>query len=256
MRLLCVGDVCGDQGCGYLSKTLPKFRKEYSIDMVVCNGENADSGHGITKKYANYLFDYGVDIITTGNHSFGKRESYDFYDECDRIIRPANYPPKTTPGRGFTTFDMLRYRVGVINIMGTIFLEPLENPFLCFDRIIGELKDCSVIVVDFHAEATSEKKAFGYYVDGKVSAVVGTHTHVQTADECILSNGTGYITDLGMTGPIESVLGVKKELCIKRFKEQMPVKFETADGECSMGCCLFDIDEKTGKTRSVQRFNI
>lgn len=254
MKLLCIGDVVGSVGCRYLAKKLPRFRREYGVDMVICNGENSADGNGITPDSANSLLDCGVDIITTGNHSFRRREVYDFYESCDQLIRPVNYPKGTTPGRGFAVFDMLRYRVGVINIMGTMYLEPLESPFDCLDRTLRELSGCSVVVVDFHAEATAEKRAFGFYADGRVSAVVGTHTHVQTADECVLPNGTGYITDLGMTGPINSVLGVKSEIAIAKFRERLPVRFETADGECSMGCCLFDIDEKTGKARSAERF--
>ena len=224
--------------------------------MVICNGENSADGNGITPDSANALLDYGVDIITTGNHSFRRRESYEFYDSCEQLIRPANYPEGTTPGRGMTVYDMLRYRVAVINIMGTMFLEPLENPFRCLDRMLDAAKGCAVTVVDFHAEATAEKRALGYYADGRASVVFGTHTHVQTADECILPKGTGYITDLGMTGPVESVLGVKKELAIAKFRDQMPVRFDTADGVSSMGCCVFEIDEKTGKTVSVKRFLI
>lgn len=254
MRLLCIGDVTGESGCRYLAKALPKFRVEQSVDLVVCNGENSADGNGITARSANDLLDCGVDVITTGNHAFRRRESYEFYESCEQLVRPANYPEGTTPGRGYTTVDMLRYRVCVINLMGTMYLDALGSPFECLDRILKEVKGCSVVVVDFHAEATSEKRAFGYYADGRVSAVVGTHTHVQTADECILPNGTGYITDLGMTGPIESVLGVKKELAVRSFTEKLPVRFETADGKCSMGCCLFDIDEKTGRARSVRRF--
>lgn len=256
MRLLCIGDVTGESGSRYLLRTLPKFKQEHSVDMVVCNGENSADGNGITEYSANALLNSGVDIITTGNHAFRRRESYEFFDSCEQLIRPANYPKGTTPGRGYTVYDMLRYRVCVINIMGTMYLDALANPFECLDRILKEVKGCSVIVVDFHAEATSEKRAFGYYADGRVSAVVGTHTHVQTSDECILPKGTGYITDLGMTGPVESVLGVKKEIVISSFTEKLPVRFETADGKCAMGCCLFDIDEKTGQTRSVQRFNV
>ena len=256
MRLLCIGDVVGSIGCDHLAKKLPRLRREKNVDMVVCNGENSADGNGITPGSANRLLDCGVDVITTGNHSFRRREMYGFYDECEQIVRPANYPDGTTPGRGLTVFDMLRYRVGVVNIMGTMFLEPLADPFSCLDRALEKLGGCSVIVVDFHAEATAEKRAFGFYADGRVSVVVGTHTHVQTADECVLPNGTGYITDLGMTGPVDSVLGVKKEIAIAKFRERMPVKFETASGECTMGCCLFDIDEKTGKTRSAERFLI
>lgn len=254
MRLLCVGDVVSSIGCDYLKRKLPQLRRDERIDMVVCNGENSADGNGITPSSANFLLDCGVDVITTGNHSFRRRESYEFYDRCEQLVRPANYPKGTTPGRGYTIFDMLRYRVCVINLMGTMYLEPLANPFDCLDEILSEVGSCSVIVVDFHAEATAEKRAFGYYADGRVSAVVGTHTHVQTADECILPKGTGYITDLGMTGPKESVLGVKKELAIAKFRERMPVRFETAGGECQMGCCLFDIDEKTSRTTAVKRF--
>lgn len=256
MKLLCIGDVVGDVGCRYLAKKLPKLRRDENIDMVVCNGENSADGNGITPDSANRLLDCGVDVITTGNHSFRRREMYGLYDTSEQIVRPANYPEGTTPGRGVTVFDMLRYRVGVINIMGTMYLEPLGNPFRCLDRCLKELSGCSVIVVDFHAEATAEKRAFGFYADGRASVVVGTHTHVQTADECVLPKGTGYITDLGMTGPINSVLGVKNEIVISKFRDMLPVRFETADGECSMGCCLFDIDEKTGRTRSVKRLLI
>lgn len=253
MRLLCIGDVVSSVGCRYLAKKLPRLRSEYSVDMVVCNGENSADGNGITPDSANALLDHGVDVITTGNHSFRRRESYGFYESCTQLVRPANYPQGTTPGRGYTIFDMLRYRVCVVNLMGTMYLEPLASPFECFDKIMEEVGGCAVVVVDFHAEATAEKRAFGFYADGRASVVVGTHTHVQTSDECILPNGTGYITDLGMTGPVDSVLGVKKELAIAKFKERMPVKFETADGVSKMGCCLFDIDEKTGKTTSVKR---
>lgn len=256
MKLLCIGDVVSSIGCEYLAKKLPKLRREYDIDMVVCNGENSADGNGITPDSADSLLDCGVDVITTGNHSFRRRESYDYYDRCEQIVRPANYPKGAAPGRGYTVFDMLRYRVAVINIMGTMYLEPLENPFRCLDSILKEVENCSVKIVDFHAEATAEKRAFGYYADGRVSAVVGTHTHVQTSDDCVLPNGTGYITDLGMTGPVHSVLGVRTDIIIAKFKDHMPVRFESADGECSMGCCLFDIDEKTGKARSAKRMTI
>lgn len=256
MKLLFIGDVCGEIGCRHLAKTLPPFRRKHGVDLVVCNGENSALNNGITKASANDLLDHGVDVITTGNHSFRHKDSYPFYDECEQLIRPANYPERSTPGRGYTIVDMLSYRVCVINLMGTMYLEPLDNPFDCLDAILEKVSGCSVVVVDFHAEATSEKRALGYYADGRVSVVAGTHTHVQTADECILPKGTGYITDLGMTGPVESILGVKKEQVISKFRDHMPVRFDTADGYCSMGCCLFDIDEKSGKTRSVQRFNI
>ncbi|MBQ1389205.1 MAG: TIGR00282 family metallophosphoesterase [Clostridia bacterium] len=256
MKLLCIGDVVSNGGCSYLSKVLPAFKNERAIDFVVCNGENSADGNGITPSSARWLLDSGVDIITTGNHSFRRKEVYHFYDECEQLIRPANFPERTTPGSGYAIYDMLRYRIGVINIMGTGYLEPLGDPFDCLDKMLEKVKGCSVTVVDFHAEMTAEKRALGFYADGRVSAFVGTHTHVQTADECILPNGTGYITDLGMTGVIDSVLGVKKELAIKKFREHLPVKFETAEGECRMCGCLFDIDEKSGKARSAERISV
>ncbi len=256
MRMLCIGDVVSVGGCRYLARTLPALRRERDIDFVLCNGENSAEGNGITPASANSLLDCGVDIITTGNHAFRRREIYNFYDECKQLVRPANYPERTTPGCGFAIYDMLRYRIGVINIMGTSYMEPLGDPFDCLDRMLEKVSECSVIAVDFHAESTAEKRAMGFYADGRVSVLAGTHTHVQTADECVLPNGTGYITDLGMTGVIDSVLGVKKDLAIKKFHEHLPVKFETAEGKCRMSGCLFDIDEKSGKTRSAERINI
>lgn len=256
MNILCIGDVVGSIGIDYLMKTLPNFKKTHKIDFVIANGENSYSGVGLTPSSARSLFDCGVDVITSGNHAFKRRESYDYYDSCHELVRPANYPEKTTPGHGYTVIDMLKYQVCVINLMGTIFLEPLASPFETIDRIIEETSKYKIRILDFHAEATSEKKALGYYVDGRLSAVFGTHTHVQTADEVILENGTGYITDVGMTGPEISVLGVKKELAISSLKEKLPVKFETAQGNCHMDCIIFQIDEKTGKTVSVKRFSV
>ena len=216
MKILCIGDVVGSVGCEYLMKTLPKFKRENKIDFVIANGENSADGNGLTPLSADAVFDCGVDVITSGNHAFRRKESLDYYENCERLIRPANYPEGTTPGRGYTIVDMLRYKICVINLMGTMYLEPLDCPFKKIDSILDETKDCKVRILDFHAEATAEKKAMGFYLDGKISACFGTHTHVQTADETILKKGTGYITDVGMTGPMDSVLGVRKELAIAK----------------------------------------
>lgn len=255
MIVLCIGDVCGDNGCKHLRRVLPKFKREHGVDFVIVNGENSFDGKGITPETAQSIFDSGADVITTGNHAFGRYESYDYYDSCESLIRPANYP-KGTPGRGYTVVDMLRYKVCVINLLGTMYLEPLGDPFQLIDEILEQTKDCKIRILDFHAEATSEKRAMGFYLDGKVSAVFGTHTHIPTADETVLPNGTGYITDVGMTGVEDSVLGVKKEKAIEKFKTRMPVRFDSADGECKMDCVLFEIQDKTGLTVKTERFTV
>lgn len=256
MNILCIGDVVGSVGCKFLMKTLPSFKKLKGIDLVIANGENSSDGNGITPASAKQLFDSGVDVITSGNHAFRRKESYDYYDNCHELIRPANFPNGTTPGKGYTVIDMLKWQVCVINLMGILYLDPLDCPYQTVEKILQETENCKIKILDFHAEATSEKRALGYYLDGRISALFGTHTHVQTADETILPNGTGYITDVGMTGTIESVLGVKKELAIAKFKDKMPVRFDLASGDCRMDCILFEIDENTGKTVSLERFSV
>ncbi len=256
MKVLCIGDVVGNIGCNFLRKTLPNFKKLKGVDFVICNGENSADGNGVIPSSAEHLFTSGVDVITLGNHAFQRREIYNFLDDELAIIRPCNYPSPSTPGRGWCTIDMGRTSVSVINLMGQQFIDAsVDNPYYAVDEILKKI-DSKIVIVDMHAETTSEKKAMGYYLDGKVSAFFGTHTHVQTADECVLSNGTGYITDVGMTGPTESVLGVKKEIIINRFKTKLPQRFDYADGECMLNCVLFDIDEKSGKTISVERYDI
>lgn len=256
MRVLCIGDVVGTVGCNFLRKTLPQFKKLKSIDFVICNAENSADGNGIVPASAEFLFKSGVDVLTLGNHSFQRREIYNFLDSEPCIIRPANFPSPSTPGKGYCTVDLGRTNLTVINLMGQEFIDSrVDNPYYCVDKIIKEI-DSKIIIVDFHAETTSEKKAMGYYLDSRVSVVFGTHTHVQTADECILSGGTGYITDVGMTGPVDSVLGVKKEIIINRFKTKLPERFDYADGDCMLNCVLFDIDEKTGRTVFAQRFDL
>lgn len=254
MNILAIGDVVGSIGCNFLRAHLPQLKKSKGIDLVIANGENSADGNGLTPVSAQFLFDSGVDVITTGNHSFRRRESYELYDSCEYLLRPANYP-SSAPGKGFCIVDMGRIQVGVINLMGVVYMESLESPFDVADRLLA----CGmpkITLIDFHAEATGEKRSFGYYLDGRVSAVFGTHTHVQTADACVLPNGTGYLSDLGMTGPINSVLGVKSELVIQKMKTKMPVRFDLADGNCQMDCVLLDIDEKTGKTNSIERIQI
>jgi len=259
MRLLAVGDVCSSVGCDYVRQILPSLKKEKQIDVVIINGENSAFGNGITPESADSLFNYGADIITGGNHTLRRKEVFDYLENNPYLLRPHNLS-EATYGSGYCLADFGSFSVATINLSGTIYLEKLSanNPFTTADELIEKAKKdtADVIVVDFHAEATSEKRALGLYLDGKVSAVFGTHTHVQTADEQILPNGTGYITDLGMTGVKNSVLGVKSEIIINRLKSNDMSKFEFADGECMLSACIFDIDIKNGKTVSIERICI
>lgn len=256
MKILAIGDVVGSIGCEFLRDNLTKIKKLYTIDLVIANGENSADGNGITPFSANYLFKSGVDVITSGNHSFRRREIYQKFKDEPKLIRPANFPSKHTPGNGICSLDILKNKVIIINLMGTIFMESIDCPFKTIDNILKKIDNNAIIIVDFHAEATSEKRALGFYLDGKISAFFGTHTHVPTADECIFPNGTGYITDVGMTGVINSALGVKFDLVIKKIKTKMPVKFENATGKCKMDCVIFDINEKTKKTQNIKRLTI
>ncbi len=257
MRILCVGDVIGSIGCDFLRQKLHAVKKLYAVDAVIVNGENSADGNGITPLSTQQLFEAGADAVTTGNHVFRQRASYDLLDESEFVIRPANYPD-SAPGRGYTLLDFGFCSVAVINLLGTVYLEPLACPFETADRLVEKANTdgAKVIVVDFHAEATAEKKALAYYLDGRVSALFGTHTHVQTADSQVLPKGTGFITDVGMTGPEESVLGVKPELSIARMKDKLPVRFQTAEGECILEGCIFDIDKNTGKCLSAEAIRI
>ncbi|MGI6227817.1 MAG: TIGR00282 family metallophosphoesterase [Peptococcales bacterium] len=253
MKIMVIGDIVGNTGRLVIKKLLPQLLRKHSIDMVIANGENAAGGNGITKEVADELFNNHIDVITMGNHVWDKREIIKFIDSQPNIVRPANYPPGT-PGKGYTIYKLKDLKVGIINLSGVIFLPPLIPPFLVIDKLIEELKNqCQVIIVDFHAEATSEKIAMGWYLDGKVTAVLGTHTHVQTADERILPQGTAYITDLGMTGPRDSVLGVKKEIAINKFLTQMPVKFETADGTGQLNGVILTINQDNKMVTSIIR---
>lgn len=255
MRILTIGDIVSQQGCEYLRKTLPGLKKEYGADIVIANGENSAVGNGITPKSAQFIFDSGVDVITLGNHTLKRPEICDYLDENEAIIRPANYHPSAA-GRGMTVVDKGFCQVAVINLIGVTYLENQRNPFDVADEQINKAREMGIkiIIIDFHAEASSEKKAMGFYVDGRASALVGTHTHVQTADEQILPNGTGYITDLGMTGPFYSVLGITPECAIRKMKTSLPTRFENPDGPCTIEGCFMEIDNKTGKAVHIERF--
>jgi metallophosphoesterase (TIGR00282 family) len=254
LRLLVIGDVVGRPGRRAVKANVGGLKREFDLDLVIANGENAAGGNGITREVGQELFNSGVDVITMGNHVWSKKDSYDYINKEVRIVRPANYPPGA-PGTGVNIFETHRkVKVVVINLSGRVFLPPLDCPFRKVDEILSRVKEeARTVVVDFHAEATSEKIAMGWYLDGRVSAVFGTHTHVQTADEQILPGGTAYITDLGMTGPRDSVIGVKKELVIDKFISQLPVRFEVATGLFQFNGAVIDIDEETGEAKNIRR---
>ncbi len=255
MRILTVGDIVSKQGCEYLRKMLPLLKREYRADITVVNGENSAVGNGILPQSADFIFESGADVITLGNHSLKRTEIYNYLEENEYIIRPANYHP-SAPGKGMTIIDKGYVRVAVINLQGAVYFDPIRNPFDIVDGLIEKAKseNCRIIIIDFHAEATSEKRAMGFYVDGRVSAIFGTHTHVQTSDHQILPNGTGYITDIGMTGPLQSVLGVSAELSIEKMRTCLPVRFKNPDGVCVIEGCFFEIDDKTGKAIKTEIF--
>lgn len=257
MRILFVGDIVGSPGRNMLTTYLPKLKEKYRPQLTIVNGENAASGKGITEKiYKNFLH-HGVQVVTMGNHTWNRREILDFIDDAPYLIRPANFP-KDNPGKGIVYVKINEIEVAVINLQGRVFMDPIEHPFIVGEQLIAEAKKrTNIIFVDFHGEATSEKQAFGWFVDGKVSAVVGTHTHTQTADERILPNGTAYMTDVGMTGPYDSILGVEKETIINRFLNNLPARFEVdTKGRNQLNGCLIDIDKSTGKATKIKRIII
>ena len=251
MKILFIGDVVGMKSCEALQKALHGIKQKLGGEIVIVNGENSAEGNGINPASAEMIFDAGADVITTGNHCFRQKTMEAEWERNPRVIRPANYGEDVID-RGVCELDRGAYSIAVINLMGTTFMQPLENPFHCADRI---LEQCSarIKIVDFHAEATSEKRAMGYYLAGRVSAVLGTHTHVPTADEQII-DGTGYITDAGMTGPKDSILGVEKDIIIERFLTFYPKRHRFAEGETELNGVLMDIDTKTGKCVSIERF--
>lgn len=253
INVLFIGDIVGSNGCDFAEKTVGRLRAQKKLDLVIANGENSADGNGITKASMEHIFRF-ADVITTGNHCFRRKEFTEYYDIKENLLRPANYPEGVV-GKGVVTVDMGRYSFAVINLVGTAFMEALNNPYECIDRLLGDI-DTKNILVDFHAEATSEKKAMGFYLSGKVSAVMGTHTHVQTADEAILDGHTAYITDAGMCGAELSVLGVKKELAIEKQRTKCPVRFTESDEAPFFNGVLMQIDEKCGKACGIERLII
>jgi len=252
VKLLFVGDVVGGIGRRTLAGLLPGIRDAHQPDFVVVNGENAAGGVGITQKTARELLDMGADAITLGNHAFRHREVYELLDREERIVRPSNYP-KGSPGRGYTVVEQGGVRLGVVNLSGTVFLQAVRSPFVEADAALSELKDrTDAVLVDMHCEATSEKVAMGWYLDGRVTACVGTHTHVPTADARVLPGGTAYVTDVGMTGPRGGVIGVKKELALERFLTMTNVRFETSDEDPWLNALLIEADAG-GRATAVQQ---
>jgi 2',3'-cyclic-nucleotide 2'-phosphodiesterase len=252
VKLLFVGDIVGSPGRHAVESLLPRLREQHEPDFVVVNGENSAGGLGITSKIARGFYAAGVDAITLGNHTYRHAEVYDFLDNDDRIVRPANYP-KGNPGRGHTVVEKDAVRLAVVNLSGAVFLDVARSPFAEIDAILTELRGkADHVLVDFHAEATSEKVAMGWYLDGRVTACVGTHTHVPTADARVLPGGTAYISDVGMTGPRGGVIGVQKELAIERFLTQMPVKFETATDDPWLNAVLIEADG-SGHATSIEQ---
>ena len=251
MNLLFVGDVVGKAGCDFLSDNIYSIKKEYDIDFTVINGENSAQGNVITPKSFEELIRIGADVVTTGNHSFKRRESTSLYDEQEILLRPVNYP-EGVAGHGVAVIDLCFVKIAVVNLMGTIYLDSLENPFFYMDKVLESI-DTPNIIVDFHAEATSEKKAMGHYLAGKCTAVLGTHTHVQTADETILKDHTAYITDVGMTGPEMSVLGVDTQIAVDKMKYHFPVMFKESSSPCFINAVAVSFDEKLGKATKIER---
>jgi len=259
VRILFIGDIFGRPGRNIVQQKLPSMVKDHAIDLIIANGENSAAGFGITGALAEELFDLGIDVITTGNHIWDKREIIDYFQMADgnphsparRVLRPANYAPDL-PGWGWYEGVKGSFHYAVINLQGRVFMASNDDPFRAADQLL-KMTTAKIVFVDVHAEASSEKIALGWYLDGRVTAVVGTHTHVPTADERVLPNGTAFITDVGMTGPYDGVIGVKKELVVGKFLNNMPVRFEAATGDVRLCAVVVDCDEITGHARSIQR---
>lgn len=254
LKVLAVGDVVGSPGLERIRRSLRYLKRTTGANLVIVNGENA-SGVGLTPGQAEDILDAGADLITLGNHSFNKREIVPYLEDCSRILRPANYAPQT-PGKGWTVIDSNCGPVAVINLIGRCSMDfGPDNPFLMVDKILKEI-DTKLILIDFHAEATSEKLAMGYMLDGRISALWGTHTHVPTADACVLPKGTGYVTDLGMTGPKISVLGVRPQQSIQKFRGDLTSRYQWADGPTKLEAVLFTIDGSTGRCLKAERVDL
>jgi metallophosphoesterase (TIGR00282 family) len=257
LKILLIGDIIGKPGRRVVRRLIPDAVYQYEIDLVIANCENAAGGFGVTREVVEELYRNNIDVLTSGNHIWSKKETSEFIEDYETLLRPANYP-EGLPGRGSVLVRSSSGGVvGVINLMGRVFMRPLDCPFKAAEREIEKLKGkTSIIIVDIHAEATSEKQAIGWFLDGRVSAVLGTHTHVQTADERILPGGTAYITDVGMTGPFDSIIGIKKDIILKRFLTGVPNKFDVANQNVWLQGTIVDVDENSGKSVSIERLNM
>ncbi len=256
MNILMVGDVFGEPGRAAIAKLLPGLRQQHAIDLCVVNVENAAGGFGVTPGMAKQFLEQGADVMTSGNHIWDKKEIIEYIVKENLLLRPANFPAGT-PGSGFITVKAGPHRVAVLNLMGRVFMAAIDCPFRKADEVLPDLRrDTPIILVDMHCEATSESQAMGWYLDGRVSAVVGTHRHVQTADERVLPGGTAYITDLGMTGPTEGVIGVDRDLILQRFLSQMPARFEPAKGPAALHGVVIVVDPDTGRASDIRRLRV
>ena len=256
MKILAIGDLVGTAGINELKNKLPQIREKENIDFIIVNGENSAEGMGITEKNFKDVLEQNIDVITMGNHTWGKKDIFKFIDH-PKLIRPANYP-KGVVGKGYNIYNCKNKKIAVINLIGRVDINVLsENPFIIAKDIVEKIQNqVDIIIVDFHAEATAEKIAMGYFLDGKVTAVYGTHTHVQTADETILENGTAYITDIGMTGPKKSVIGMDIEASIKRFETTLPERYKIATGKCMLNGIILDINDETNKVKNITRIRL
>ncbi len=254
MKILAVGDIIGENGLRKAKEVLPQIKEKENIDFIIMNGENSAEGMGITRKLYEQMIEMGVDVVTLGNHTWAKKEIFTFIDTEKKLIRPANYP-EGVPGKGYVITEKNGKKIAVINLIGRTEMNILtENPFIIGKKIINSLKkEVDIIIVDFHAEASAEKIAMGYYLDGEANIVFGTHTHVQTADEQILEKGTAYITDIGMTGPKKSVIGMDVDVSIKRFVTTLPERYKIATGKCVFSGCIFEINDDTCRITNIKR---
>ncbi len=256
MKILAVGDLVGNIGVKKMKEELNKIRQQENIDFVIVNGENAGEGMGITEKNFNDILAENVDVITMGNHTWGKKDIFKFINH-PKLLRPANYPNEVQ-GKGYNIYKCKNKKIAVINLIGRVDMNVLsDNPFVLAKQIVQKLnKEADIIIIDFHAEATAEKIALGYLLDGKITAIFGTHTHVQTADEQILEKGTGFITDIGMTGPKRSVIGMDVDASIKRFETTLPERYKIASGDCILNGVIFDVNDDTNKVEEIKRISI
>jgi 2',3'-cyclic-nucleotide 2'-phosphodiesterase len=257
MEILFIGDVVGSDGRDMVATYLPQLKQKYQPTFTIVNGENAAGGKGITEKIAKRFFENGAQVVTLGNHTWDQKGTEEYLDSTHNVIRPANYPPDT-PGNGYAILNVNRHKVAVISLQGRTFLPAIDCPFRTVEKLVEQIrKQTSIIIVDFHAEATSEKEAMGWFLDGKVSAVLGTHTHVQTADEKLLPKQTAYLTDVGMTGPRDAVLGMKKEAVLYRFLTTMPTRFEVAkDSSAQLNAVLLSVHPQSGQAERITRIII